>query len=233
MTAREYTERQLAQAQTAIQDLRTRMRHVHQERESAVSAAQSAMMAKETAERNMRAAETALATERGTRIRTEGMLRDAETTVRDLREKLGTANQSLHLAQAELAAERLTRPEADDVALPMTAVVDIKAPTDPEPVVQIIRRPVGRPRKTPVVELAQASMWQVTQPTAISADVVPVVRRPVGRPRKAQVVEQSVEQLIKPLGPPQRSAKSERKKAGQQTDDQEPVQWWVEGWKGR
>ena len=35
VTAREYTERQLAQAQGTIQDLRTRLRHVHHERETA------------------------------------------------------------------------------------------------------------------------------------------------------------------------------------------------------
>lgn len=85
VTAREYTERQLAQAQTAIQDLRNKLRHVHQERETAVCAAQSAVAAKDAAERNMRAAESALATERATRVRTEEMLRDAETTLSSLR----------------------------------------------------------------------------------------------------------------------------------------------------
>ena len=56
VTAREYTERQLDQAQGTIQDLRVKLRHVHQEREAAVNAAQSAMVAKDAAERKMRAA---------------------------------------------------------------------------------------------------------------------------------------------------------------------------------
>src|SRR6185437_16250095 len=83
VTAREYTERQLVQAQGAIQDLRTKLRHVHQEREAAVATARSA-----------RAAESALATERATRTRIEGMLRDADATVHDLRQKLAAANQA-------------------------------------------------------------------------------------------------------------------------------------------
>src|ERR1700733_11407458 len=50
--ARDYAEQQLAGAQNVIQDLRTRLRHVHQERESAINAAQSAIAAKDNAERS-------------------------------------------------------------------------------------------------------------------------------------------------------------------------------------
>jgi chromosome segregation ATPase len=96
VTAREYTERQLDQAQGTIQDLRGKLRHVHQDREAAFNGAQSAMVAKDAADRKMRAAESALATERSARVRSEGMLRDAEATIRALRQKLATANQNLH-----------------------------------------------------------------------------------------------------------------------------------------
>ena len=232
VTAREYTERQLAQAQTAIQDLRTRMRHVHQERESAVSAAQSAMMAKDTAERNMKAAESTLATEKATRLRTEGMLRDAEATIRDLREKLATANQSLHLVQAELAAERQARPIADGTAVAAVALDEITAPTAPEPVVPIARRPVGRPRKTLVVDWGEASLLPIRERQVVVANATPTVRRPVGRPRKITVA-QPVGESGSPSEMPNALAKGGTKNISKYTDDQEPVQWWVEGSKNR
>src|ERR1019366_351118 len=222
VTAREYTERQLAQAQGAIQDLRTKLRHVHQERESAIAGAQSAMTARDTAERNMRAAETALATERATRTRTEGMLRDAAATIRDLREKLATANQTIHTMRAELAAERLARPNADDTALPPIAVQETVVATVRDAAVPVIRRPVGRPRKTAIAETAKAPIWPMTQPQEIgNNDVAPVMRRPVGRPRKTVVV--LAEQPIRPTKKSQATAKPVTKRASHQTDDQETV----------
>jgi hypothetical protein len=232
VTAREYTERQLAQAQTAIQDLRTKLRHVHQERESAISAAQSAMTARDAAERTVRAAETALAAERANRVRVEGMLRDAEATIRDLREKLATANQTIHRVQAELATERLTRPKADDAPLPAIAVHETVVATVRDAAVPIIRRPVGRPRKAAVAETAKAPIWPIMQPQVIREDAVSTVRRPVGRPKK-MAVAQPVEKLIGPSEKPQAFAKVGTKKTGLQADDQEPVQWWAEGWRKR
>jgi hypothetical protein len=238
VVAREYTERQLVQAQTAIQDLRTKLRHVHHERESAISAAQSAMTARDAAERTMRAAETALATERATRVRTEGMLRNAETTIRDLRAKLGTANQNLHGVRAELGAERQARQNVGDgvVAAPETAVVparDVAAPT--------VRRPVGRPRKIGVVAPVEAlivpsdgsrsSLKNEAPPNQHAA--APTLRRPVGRPRKTAVA-QPVEKPIKPSKKAQASAKVVRRNAvSSRDDDQEPIQWWIKGWKER
>jgi hypothetical protein len=233
VTAREYTERQLAQAQTAIQDLRTRMRHVHQELEAAISAAQSAMTAKDIAERTMRAAETALATERATRARTEGRLREAEATIRDLREKLATANQTIHTMRAELAAERLTRPKANDAPLPTIAVHETVMATVPGVIAPIVRRPVGRPRKAAVVETAQAPIWPMTQPQVIRDAGAPAVRRPVGRPRKTAVVHKPVGKPDTSSVTPQAPAKVVKKNAPSRPDDQEPVQWWVEGWKKR
>jgi hypothetical protein len=242
VTAREYTERQLAQAQGAIQDMRTRLRHVHQEREAAVAAAHSAITAKDNAERNMRAAEAASATERGNRGRVEGMLRDAEVTIRDLREKLAVAHQTIHGMQTEVAAERQVRQTENDAVMvvPEVAAPEIAVAAVQDVIAQIVRRPVGRPRKTAVVEAGQASTLPKTQPVA-SPEVeapsnrnaaAPAVRRPVGRPRKAATV-QPVEKSITPTNKPQVSGKSDTKKASNRTDDQEPVQWWVEGWKGR
>jgi hypothetical protein len=230
VTAREYTERQLAQAQGAIQDLRTKLRHVHQERETAISAAQSAMMAKDHAERTMRAAETALATERATRIRTEGTLRDAEATIRDLREKLATANHALQTMRAEISAERLARAKAGDVPLPAMATPETVVATVQEVIAPIVRRPVGRPRKTVFVEAGQASMLPITEPQVIRNTAVPAVRRPVGRPRKTAMA-QPVEQ---PIGLQENlpvSTKVGRNKVTSRADNQEPIQWWIEGWK--
>ena len=235
VAAREYTERLLAQAQGAIQDLRTRLRHIHQDRETAISAAQSAMAARDAAERNMRAAETALATEHSTRSRIEGMLRDAEATIRDFRKKLATANQDLQTMRAERAAGRQQEPEADDGA---TTVPQIDAPPCQEPPVPIVRRPVGRPRKTAVVESIEQPIRMLKQPPAPPRDksirnaITPTVRRPVGRPRKVPVA-QPVEKSIRPPETQRASAMAGTKKTSHHADALEPVQWWVEGWKKR
>jgi hypothetical protein len=190
------------------------------------------MIAKDHAERTMRAAETALATERATRARIEGMLRDAEVTIRDLRAKLGAANQDLQTMRAEISAERLTRANAGDVPLPAMAAPEIAVPAIQGVIAPIVRRPVGRPRKTAVVEAGQAPMLPIAEPQVIRNTAVPIVRRPVGRPRKMAVV-QPVEKLIRPSEKSHAFAKVGTKKTGQHADDQEPVQWWVEGWRKR
>jgi hypothetical protein len=236
VTAREYTERQLVQAQSSIQDLRTRLRQVHHERETAVAAAQSAMAAKEAAERSMRAAEGALATERATRVRIEGVLRDAEATIRDLREKLAAANQNLHGVEAELAAVHKARQEPDDAMMVAPEMMEIAAPTDPEPAVPIVRRPVGRPRKIAVEKPITPSF----EPEASSKDeapsnrdiAAPTVRRPVGRPRKNAVTQPVVKPIMQRKNSPV-PVKVVKKNAASRANDQEPVQWWVEGWKER
>jgi hypothetical protein len=236
--ARDYAERQLAQAQGAIQDLRTRLHQLRQEKDAAMSAAHSAMSAKDTAERSVRGAESALATERATRIRTEGMLRDAEATIRDLREKLATANRSLHGVQAELVAERQSREQADAtprlaIAVPETFVALVRDATAPA-----VRKPVGRPRKvataqpipTPIRQLDEPQSSPRYEASSNRAAVAHTGRRPIGRPRKIAVA-QPVEKLIKPPRKAQMPSKTIMKTASNRTDDQEPVQWWVEGWK--
>jgi hypothetical protein len=197
VTAREYTERQLVQAQNVIEELRTKLRHVHHEREVAVAAAQFAIAARDAAERSVRAAESALASERAARGRVEGMLRDAEATIRDLREKLATANQTM---QVERAAERLNRQSADDGLI---VVPEAMVPTVRDGGLPVVKRPVGRPRKVAVVEPFQAS----TKPS-----------------EEAQASGKATAKLAGKM------AKEDR---GRRTYDQEPVQWWVEGWKNK
>jgi hypothetical protein len=231
VTAREYTERQLAHAQGAIQDLRSRLRHVHQEREAAVKAAQSAMVVKDAAERSSRAAESALASERAARARVEGMFRDAEATIRDLREKLAAANHALHATEAELGAERQTHLTVEDQ---IVVTKEVDAPTIREVALPTVRKSVGRPRKIPAVEPAQAITTPLKMPQA-STDheeaVVPVIRKPVGRPRKVTAPE--VQTPFNSVKNSTASAKVVTKKTTNRTEDEEPVQWWVEGWKGR
>jgi hypothetical protein len=209
------------------------LHHVRQEKNTAIAATYSAAAAKDTAERAMRAAETALAAERTTRRRTKGMLRGAEATIRDFREKLATANHDL---QTIRAADRLAGQEADDVPLPAMAVEETVMATARDAAVPIIRRPVGRPRKVAVKEPIKVSneprILQDGRAPPNRDATAPTGRRPVGRPRKAAMV-QPVGEPIGPSGKPLASAEIGTKKTDQQTDDQEPVQWWVEGWRGR
>jgi hypothetical protein len=225
VTAREFAERQLAQAQGTIQDLRTKLRHVHQERESAIATAQSAMAASDTAERTMRAAEKVLAAERATRVRTEGMLRDAEATIRDLREKLATANQTIHTMRAEPDARQQVDQE---VVQPTTAATAAKEITiravHQEAAAPMMRRPRGRPRKA-------VAALEVMTPASPKDAPVPTPRRSVGRPRKLAVVPASQSYS-------KATNTADRRKAAKPVTpveifDSEPVQWWLPGWRGR
>ena len=238
VTAREYTERQLVQAQNVIEEIRTKLRHVHHEREVAVAAAQSAIAARDTAERSARAAESALASERAARARVEGRLRDAETTIRDLREKLATANQAM---QVEKAAERLNRQKADAGVI---VVPEAMVPTVRDSGLPVVKRPVGRPRKVAFVQLAPTMIGALEEPLATASPTVdtvaPASRRPVGRPRK-MVVAEPISTLMTQRKKAQASgeaitkieANPKRQDQRRRTDPQEPVQWWVEGWRNR
>ena len=240
VTAREYTERQLVQAQNIIEELRTKLRHVHHDREVAVAAAQSAIAAQDTAERSARAAESALASERAARGRVEGRLRDAEATIRDLREKLAMANQTIHATQAELTAERLNRQKADDGVI---AVAEAKVQTVRGGGLPVVKRPVGRPRKVALAQPPPTMIGPVEEPQArVSPNVDAVVstfRRPVGRPRKLVVAEPISAHLTQPKKAQvsdevmTNAAKPKQQDQRRRADDQEPVQWWVEGWRNR
>jgi len=177
----------------------------------------------------LRAAEKTFETDRANRARTEGMLRDAEATIRDLREKLATANQILRTVEAEPADERLTKPSANDGVIVAREAVH---PSAPEPTVPTVRRLVGRPRKTAIVESGEHPIWSIITPRVIPDTTIPTVRRRVGRPRKTTAA-QLVEKPFKPPEKPQAFAKAGTMKARKDADDDEPVQWWVEGWKKR
>jgi hypothetical protein len=166
------------------------------------------------------------------------MLRDAQVTILDLRQKLATANQTLHATQAELSAERQAKSSVDDGVM---AVPEVATPIDREGELPVVRRPVGRPRKATIVEMVQTVITPpVSRDDAVPLNVdaaVPTIRRPVGRPRKIVVVEPT-STLITPPKQVQvisrtvrkKTAKPVQKVSNRGTDDQEPVQWWVEGW---
>ncbi len=143
--AREYVERQLAQAQTSVHDLRTKLFHARQEKDRAVEAARSATARKVTADRIVAATEAALTTEKTARDRADRALRDAQATIRDLQARLEAADQRFESAKAEIAAERQSRQTAD-IALwaPKTAREPAAAPASRDEVISTLRRPVGR-----------------------------------------------------------------------------------------
>jgi hypothetical protein len=198
------------------------------------------MVVKDAAERSSRAAESALASERAARARVEGMLRDAEGTIRDLREKLATANQTIHGMQAELVAELQSREQADATPRPAITVPKTIAAPVRDVVAPTVRRPVGRPRKIAVAEPVESLIGRLNEPRSSSKDeapsnrdaAAPAGRRPVGRPRK-MTAAQPVEQPIRAPRQPQVVGTSATKSTASRTDDEEPVQWWVEGWKER
>jgi hypothetical protein len=147
VAAREYTERQLAQAQGMIQDLRTRFHRVRQEKDAALSAAHSAIAAKDAAERNLKATEATTAAQRAARDRSDRTLHEAEATIRELRAKLATANQTLRTAQTERETEYQAKAGIVEIT-PATVTVEIAATIDSRgSVATKVRRPVGRPRK--------------------------------------------------------------------------------------
>src|ERR1700686_1628233 len=97
------------------------------------------------------------------------MLRDAEVTIRDLREKLAVAHQTIHGMQTEVAAERQVRQKENDAVMMGR---EGAPPTVRESGSQVVRRPVGRPRKATVVgEMAQTSTMPSEKPLAIRAQV--------------------------------------------------------------
>jgi hypothetical protein len=103
----------------------------------------------------------------------------------------------------------------------------------------VARRPVGRPRKIVAVQPVEAVITpSKTPPATVSPNVDgagAIVRRPVGRPRK-MVVAEPTPTSTRPSGKVQFSGKADKPKQvvrNRGADDQEPVQWWIEGWKGR
>lgn len=234
--AREYVERQLVHAESTNQDLRAKLHHSRKDKDAAIEAARLATARKVNAERTLITTEAALTTEKVARDRSDRALREAQATVRDLQSRLDAVAQGLETAKADLAAERQARQKAEDALREAQGTPQIATPDNrDEAAVLTIGRPVGRPRKVvPVqpVNEAGASVEASKPPVAeaiTAAAVVPPARRSVGRPRK-------------PVQPKPTSSKAAAvpetlgKKAGrlrQTVGEQEPVQWWVDGWDRR
>jgi hypothetical protein len=218
-TAREHAERQLAQAQAVIHDLRTKLHHTRLDKDVAQEAARVATAAKITAERTLIATESALAAEKAGRERGERSLRDAHATIRELQGKLDAAVQGLQAVQAELAAERQARHTAEEIARAAVTTTPAEVQGEAAPVV---RRPVGRPRKNIVAQprgrkasaKAPAPRKAVPKkPVSRKQSPVPTVRRPVGRPRK-KLVAQSAQRPAKSSARAAAPTKTAPKKVG-------------------
>jgi hypothetical protein len=231
VAAREYVERQLSQAQVAVQELRGKLRNARQEKDGAVEAARAAVAAKVTAERTLVGTEAALAAEKNARERLERSLRDALATARDLQVRLDAAAQTLQTVQGELAAERQDRQKAEDALLEATLTHEA---TEQAAVIEPERGP-----DTAIQRRGQPDGFVDSDPVAAPADrdavAEPVVRRPVRRPRK-NAAEPPVLTPVRSSRQAATKSKAVPKQAGQPkgrrrvTEDQQPVEWWVEGW---
>ena len=135
-----------------------------------------------------------------------GCCEQALATNRDLQAKLDAFARGFETAKAEPAAERQARLKADD-SRPEAPIATARGAALPgshgDAVIQTIRRPVGRPRKTAATAPARAS--NKTDGKAKDFDEI----------------------IAETAGNLQEKARN-REAAGQ-----EPVQWWVEGWNGR
>ncbi len=200
--AREYVERQLAHAEATIQDLRNKLHRARQEKDAALEAARSALARKTNLERSLFATEGALASEKAARERGDRALAEAQATVRDLQTRLEAAQRSHETAEADLVAERQARQKAEAALREAKAERRRAAPATADgPVVAIVKRPVGRPRKIPV------------------EPAVTVAKYPVAVPRVSDAARVKIEEPAK------------KKARIEPAEDQDPVQWWVPGWK--
>lgn len=218
--AREYVERQLAHAEATIQDLRTKLHHARQEKDTAVQAARSATAMRLSVQRALIATEAALATEKAARDHGDRAFREAKATISHLQTKLDAAAQGLETVRAELVAERQTRQKAEDALREATVASQIVASASGNeavsPVIQQPERVLPAPSPSDVDRPAKAGR---------ATTVDPIVRRPVGRPRKAGSVQVTTNK-VKGTG----ATKPKGIASGRNASDQQPVQWWIEGW---
>ena len=197
--AQDYAERELVHAEATIQELRTKLHHAHREKDAALEAARLATAAKLAAQRSILEAEAS-------RDRGDRALREALATNRDLQAKLDGFARGFETARAEPAVERQARLKADDSPRegPIATVRETALPASrDDAVIQTIRRPVGRPRKT------------------AAAAPAPATNKTDGKAMDSNEV------IAETAGNLQKKARI-RPAAGQ-----EPVQWWVEGWNVR
>src|ERR1019366_8051754 len=126
----------------------------------------------------------------------------------------------------------------------VTVVPETMVPSIREGGLPVVRRPVGRPRRGVVEQIVETAIAPLETAGAISDDTAPpnidaagpIVRRPVGRPRKAMMATDPSPTFTKLSGKAQMSGKAQKPKQivhNRGGDDQEPIQWWVEGWRGR
>jgi hypothetical protein len=202
--AREYVERQLAHAEASIQDLRNKLHQAYRAKDTAVEEARLATVARTAAQRIAHVTEAALASEKTARERADRALREAQASVRDLQTRLDSAARGQEEAKAELAAERLARQKAE-AARREEIAVRRAAPsvTRDEADEPRIKRPVGRPRKI----VAPAVVADSELPAAKAPDPVEIIAKKPAKP--------AAKGRVRPTG------------------EQEPVQWWVEGWNRR
>jgi hypothetical protein len=229
--AREYVERQLVHAETTIQDLRSKLHHARQEKDTAVEAARSATAMRIRVQRVLITTESALAAEKAARDHGDRALREARAMISHLQTRLDAAAQGLETARAELAAERQARQKAEDGLREAKAAPQIAGPASRDEVaVPTIRKPVGRPRKLVAVQPVSEAGRPVEAIGA--AAVVPPARRPVGRPRKigsvspVQAAATPIRKAVAVAEMPGKKADMRRQTAG----EQKPVEWWVDGW---
>jgi hypothetical protein len=197
--ALDYAERELVHAEATIQELRTKLHHAHREKDAALEAARLATAAKLAAQRSILDAEAS-------RDRSDQALREALAINRDMQAKLDAFARSSQTSMAQPAAERQARLKADHSrreAPTVTAREAALPASHDDAVVQTIRRPVGRPRKTPATAPAPAS--NNTGRKAMESD---------------EITAETAGNL-------------QKKARNRQTAGQEPVRWWVEGWNGR
>jgi hypothetical protein len=199
--AREYVERQLVHAEATIQDLRNKLHRTRQEKDAAAEAARSALARKTTLERTLFVTEGALASEKAAREKGDRALAEAQAMVRELQTRLDAAMRNNESAEADLAAERQARQRAEAALRDAKAERRSAAAGDADaPVVAIVKRPVGRPRKIPLEPAASVETFAApagaSEPAPAKADVLP-----------------------------------KKKARAEPAEDQEPVQWWVPGWK--
>jgi hypothetical protein len=179
-TAREYAERQLAHAETTINDLRARLQHTRREKDAAVDAARVVTGAKIIAERSLMASEASLSAEKTARDRTERALRESQAMLKELEGRLDAARQSLQMTQTELAAERQSRLKPKETPRVVTAQPEFAAPTDPNDAgFRPVARGRGRPRKINVIQPVAVQTRASTSVIATTATVKQTKRKPV------------------------------------------------------
>ncbi len=209
--AREYVERQLAHAETTMQELRTKLHHAHREKDAAVEAARFATAAKLSAERTIVAAGTACATEKAARDRADRALREARATIDHLQAKADAASRDLDALKAELEAERRARQQAE----------------------------CGLREARQVLATNRRDTGIAASPDLCEEAAVSTIRRPIGRPRKIMAVSvpASSEPIETAIAPNKGvGAKAGRLRAPTRSvpvSEPQPVEWWVAGWDRR